>query len=162
MGLGTRIITGIAGTGLAAGVAYGLGGFDDTTRDEAGNIVESGGISVFNVQVGDCLLDIPGGEMVADSVGVPCSEPHLFEVYYEELITGLDSFDQQAIGERADAVCFEQYEQYVGTPYESSTLDFSSLVPTSESWAQGDNEITCLIASTDGSELTGSARSSGL
>ncbi|MEN9710038.1 MAG: hypothetical protein RL441_30 [Actinomycetota bacterium] len=150
MGIGRSIALAVAGTGLAAGVAAGLGGYDDTTRDDTGQIVNSGDISVFNVKVGDCLAGTPVGEGdVSDLVGVPCSEDHVNEVYAEELVTDLKDYDATALDDEANRFCEAAFESYVGISYNDSSLEFVYLAPSEESWAGGDNEITCMLTAAD-------------
>jgi hypothetical protein len=147
VGLIRNIVVGVSGTGLAASVAFSLGGFDNTTRDETGQIVESGEISVFNLQPGDCLADLNfSNEEVEQSVGVPCTEAHRFEVFAETTIKGLDGFSQEAIFAEADDFCGSRFDEYVGIPVNDTTLFVGYLYPTRESWANGDNEVTCYLS----------------
>jgi hypothetical protein len=165
MSIVRNIIVGVAGTGLAAGVAAGLGGFDNTTRDDNGQITESGGISVFNLQVGDCLndSDLESTEgVVSDSLGVPCTESHQLEVFAERLITDLTDYSETAINEEAESFCLTAFDSYIGIDYQSSSLDFTYLVPTIESWENGDNEITCIAVAPQGQTLNQSVRNSAL
>ena len=91
------IVVGVAETGLVASVAASLGGFDNTTRNDDGQITDSGGISVFSLQTGDCLMDgdlanLETAGTVSESVGVPCTVPHKYEVFGEKLVSDISSF----------------------------------------------------------------------
>lgn len=146
---------------IGAAVFGGAGAFDDNTvRDDAGAIIEGGGLGAFALQVGDCF-NFPDEEVVISLEALPCSQPHDAEAYL--------SFDQD--GEKypgADAVaaatergCFAAFKSFVGIPWEESELDISALEPTQESWEDGDDrEVTCAIVSYDSSKLVGSTRGS--
>jgi hypothetical protein len=58
-------------------------------------------------------------------------------------------------GERADDLCIDDFEPFVGTPYETSELDIGWLVPTDTSWANGDREIICFVYRVDLDKMTG-------
>lgn len=161
------IVVGIAGTGLAASVAASLGGFDNTTRNDDGQITDSGKISVFNVQVGDCLKD---GDLanhetrgsVSESVGVPCTEPHKYEVFGEKVISDLADFSRVAVISEAEEFCLSAFQSYIGVAYKDSLFEFTYLFPSADSWTGGDKEITCLVESGSSQMLNVSVRNSGL
>ncbi len=161
------IVIGVAGTGLAASVAASLGGFDNTTRDDDGQITNGGEISIFNVQVGDCLKDgdlanLETQGSVSESVGVPCTEPHKYEVFGEKIVSDLDSFSRVAVISEAEEFCLSSFQSYIGVAYKDSLLEFTYLFPTEDSWANGDKEITCLVESGSNEMLNVSVRNSGL
>jgi len=87
------------GVGVLALILWGVGGgivglvqglaanSDQSERSENGEISAEGKLGVLRFQVGDCLnnlyLDSEGKETeVATTTGVPCSDPHTFEVYH--------------------------------------------------------------------------------
>jgi hypothetical protein len=149
-------IVGVSGVGI---VSAGVLGFDATVRNDSGEIVESGALGVFSMQVGDCINDIDfGASEISEGLGVPCSEPHVYEVYYETFLEGLDL---ESIKQMADEECLSGFESYVGVPFKESALYYSVLFPSPESYDEGDREITCLLVTEDGSKLTGSMRGSG-
>ncbi len=61
-----------AGGGFAAG--YAVRG-DDDLRDERGRVIEATQVDVVDLQVGDCVRGVEGGESVAVEA-VPCRSPH--------------------------------------------------------------------------------------
>jgi hypothetical protein len=156
LGVIRNVITGIVGVGIVSAGAFAL---DATTRDESGVIVESGELGVFDFQVGDCIADLPTGE-VNKAVGTPCSEPHQFEVFAETYLSNASETLPADIEVQADEFCISEFDQFVGLPLEESVLNFSWLVPTSESWATGDKEITCLIHEKDEATISVSLRGS--
>ena len=128
------------------------------------SIIQSltGGTHSTNLEVGQCLKDL--GENTAEVSDVPvvdCSEPHLYEVYYEAELSGDDLPDQATIDSEAESACLGTgYSDYVGVAFEESEYGTTYLTPSQATWDAGDRKISCLITSADGSELTGSANGS--
>lgn len=152
----------IIGGAIAAGVAVfaGVGAMgDDTTRDDSGDIVESGGLGVYSFQIGDCIQFPVTDEQLVESVeGVPCSEPHDAQVYVEfDLAPGAFPGDD-AIFEAAAARCYAEFDAAIGIPYDSTPdLDFTAFTPVEEGWEAGDREVTCFVVRTDYEKWTGTA-----
>jgi hypothetical protein len=159
MGIGRVIAGTAAGLGLVGAGYTGLAGQDDTTRNDTGAIVESGELGAFRIRVGDCL-DSALGDEVESVEGIPCSNPHGFEVYHAfNLPEGDGSFPGDAtVGSAADDGCLAAFDSFVGIDYWSSSYDFVTLVPTEGSWdGLDDREVLCLLTTVDGTPLTGSA-----
>ena len=161
------IVIGVAGTGLAASMAASLGGFDNTTRDDDGQITDSGKISVFNVQIGDCLKDgdlanLETQGTVTESVGVPCTEPHKYEVFGEKVVSDLEAFSRVAVISEAEEFCLSAFQSYIGIAYKDSLFEFTYLFPSANTWSNGDKEITCLVESGSNQMLNVSVHNSGL
>jgi hypothetical protein len=145
------LIKKIAGGAAVAGVAVfgGVTAFgDDTTRNDRNEIVESGGLGAFAIEVGDCL-NLPSEFSEVQSVeGVPCSQAHSAQAYAVFDLVGFgDAFPGSAgFEEQATSGCLERFESFVGVPYEQSELYFMTLEPTEEGWVQlDDREIVCLL-----------------
>jgi hypothetical protein len=158
-----KIVAGVAaGLGLV-GVGYaGLAGQDDTTRDDAGQIVEGGELGALRIRVGDCFLDPMSGSTIEAVDAVPCSQPHMFEVYAAfNLAFGTDDPfpGGSAVDGLVDDGCYSRFFEFVGLGYEESIFDFSALYPTNLSWDEvDDREVLCLISNHDGSMKSGTAR----
>lgn len=117
------------------------------------------GTSVFELGVGDCFDDQDlEAEVITDVPTVPCSEPHDNEIYHEFTMTDAAYPGRDAAFDAADQRCLEQFESFVGIDYFASDLDIFSIVPTAESWADGDRGALCAIYAVDLSKLTGSMR----
>jgi hypothetical protein len=130
---------------------------DEAERDEEGTVVEGGDESVFDLQVGDCYNEATEDVGEVEDVGaVPCSEPHDFEVYFAFDMTETDYPGQDEAFLTGQDRCIEEFEDFVGIPYDESVLDIFVLAPTSESWDRGDREILCSVYALDESKLTGS------
>ena len=158
-----KVIAGVAaGLGLV-GVGYaGLAGQDDTTRDDTGQIVEGGELGALRIRVGDCFLDPMSGSTIEAVDAVPCTQPHMFEVYAAfNLDYGTDDpFPGiSAVDGLVDEGCYSRFPEFVGLEYEESTFDFSAIYPTSQTWEKlDDREVLCLIGNHDGSMKSGTAR----
>lgn len=110
---------------------------------ETAEITEGGQLDVFSVAVGDCFDD-EGGSEVTDVPVVPCSDPHDNEVYYDFTMDGTD-FDADAITAASEEYCAREFDTFVGLAYADSVLDWSTITPTSGSWAQGDRLVSCIV-----------------
>lgn len=134
----------------------------------AGGLIPSCGQgNVFELSVGDCFdeaADFDGGE-VSDVPIVDCEEPHDYEVFAtEDWNEGDDYPGDAALVEWADGVCEGAFESYVGSPYATSALYYTHLVPSAGSWTTGDREVACMLVEVDGNgevtKMEGSMRDS--
>ncbi len=121
---------------------------------------------VAALTVGDCLNGADG-ELVESVDVVDCSEAHDFEVYALPNNTASGDYPgADALFSWADQQCWEAFEPYVGVPFEESELFFTNLIPTDESWEQGNRSATCMLHRfDDGFRVVpsiGSARDSGV
>lgn len=129
----------------------------------------AGDTDIYDLSIGDCLNDpveaMPDEVVEVDSVeSVDCAEPHEAEVYALADLPGDAAADfpgDDAVAQQADEICFGRFEDYVGAPYEESSLDYSYYLPTAQSWSGGDREVACLAVDYDGELLTGSVAGSG-
>lgn len=137
-------------------------------RDASGAIVSGGNLDAFTIRLGDCFNDT--GPLGADESGevtslpgVPCAEPHDNEVY-AVFDVDYESFPgDEVMSELAFDECLARFEGFVGLVYEDSTLDITTLYPSSQSWGrQGDREVICAVYDMNDSKLTGSAEGSAI
>lgn len=109
---------------------------------------------------GPCYdLETEGG-FLSGWTEVSCSGSRQVEVSFsapfaDELFPG----DDYLATEAADT-CAGAFETYVGIPAEQSQYNMNWLVPTEETWAEGNRDGICLIMSEDGSALTGTIKGS--
>ena len=154
----------VIGTLLVLSLGLGCG----AQRDSSGAIVEEGQMSVFELRVGDCLTDqrIVDSEedaQLMSTVAVPCTDPHLQEVYFASDYKATAFPGTDTLIEYAYEVCEKAFPAYVGTPYMDSSLDFQIMYPTQESWSNGDQEVLCLLVPMEvGAEMVGSKKNSGI
>src|SRR5262245_16433271 len=149
MGIIKLVAAGAAGLGLV-GVGYaGLAGQDDTKRDASGAVVEGGELGAFRIRVGDCFNDVAQGAFESVTA-IPCSEPHVYEVYAAFFVNGDSDAPypgDTTLASDADSGCVDRFEGFVGTSFERSIYDGQSITPTRESWEQlDDREILCVLS----------------
>ena len=128
--------------GLAAGVVL-LLGLGACSQDP----------EVPTAEVGDCIESV--GLVVDELPTVDCDEPHEVQVVglYEH--DGDDFPGDEAISEEAFAECRELFENFVGAPFEETSLSVLPITPTEESWNEADDrESICVTSRDDGAELT--------
>ena len=121
--------------------------------------------SVFDLRPGDCFDDVTeGGEFAQETQTLPmvdCDDPHDNEAYAVYDMDDGPFPSQVAIDDEAIARCVPLFEDYVGSPYETSRLDIWWIFPTEESWNEGDQEVVCVLYDLDLNKLTGSMSNSG-
>jgi hypothetical protein len=146
----------------AAAIALGIGYLTTAQRGDDGALSTAGNVTVDELRVGDCFNagEFSEAEVeVSDVDGVPCDEPHTFEVfavanYGGDTYPGTDAQFQAAFGE----VCIPPFEGYVGIPYADSVLWASAITPTEEGWNDGDREFICHLHEENATPLTESQR----
>jgi hypothetical protein len=117
--------------------------------------------SVFHLSVGDCIVPPTSIQAEISTLKVvSCHEAHTQEVF--ALIkdnAGSNYPGAAALQTFANAGCLQQFEPYVGTAYEDSSLFYTYLLPSVRSWTQEDRTIVCVITTT-GQPLTASVHGS--
>jgi hypothetical protein len=147
----------------AVGIALAVGYITTAQRGDDGELSTAGNVTVDELRVGDCFnaaefSDSAEAE-VSDVDGVPCDQPHAFEVYAVADYAGdtypaTDPQFQAAFGE----VCVPPFESYVGIPYADSVLWASAITPTEEGWNDGDREFICHLHEENATPLSESQR----
>ncbi|HEY7451922.1 MAG TPA: septum formation family protein [Candidatus Limnocylindria bacterium] len=112
-------------------------------------------VSVFELEVGLCFDDPAESAQVFEVMSLDCGVAHDNEVYYLFDHDGSTFPGDAAMAASADDGCEGAFEAYVGIPYLESALYYTYLIPTQESWDDGDREIVCVIYE-PGEKLTGS------
>ncbi len=121
-------------------------------------------IDVGETGIGTCLrFDDTVGAEVTELPTVGCGEPHTHEIYAvfesaEAVYPGFEALEDVALTQ-----CLDAFDDYVGiSPFESS-LVYSWLVPTLNSWNQEDDrESICVVSTSNGAPLDRPVRDSGL
>ena len=160
----------IVGSGLI-GLACASG--NGVSRNESGQVVDSGEINVFEIRAGDCLDQLASGEEIGSADVVPCGQPHVYEVYadfdipgfpgalYPNILAAVDPA-LPSMAQIADEGCLDRFSGFVGTSYDLSEFYFNSLTPTSTSWDEADDRtVLCLLTNEFETAMTGTARNSG-
>lgn len=117
------------------------------------------GGNAFELETGQCL-DEPDTDEVVNVEIVDCSEPHDLEIYETAGLPDQD-FDPVAIDGASFEICRDAFDEFVGTPYADSELDIYYLIPSAESWSDGDREVVCAVYDLSGAQLTGTAENIG-
>jgi hypothetical protein len=142
---------------LATGITVAV--MTDADRDEAGTIVNEGEISVFDVQVGDCLELPAESEDIYSVTAVPCAQKHGAEAFARWKLKGEDFPGDKRVIRTADAGCSQRFATFVGRPLEKSRLEVMMVYPTRTSWNfQDDRSVICLITPPEGRQVTGTLR----
>lgn len=122
----------------------------------------AGGSSVFDVKPGDCIVEDTQVGEVADTQIVSCDAPHTYEAYHQFAVeVDGDSFPgvDQVKGQ-AEVNCNTAFTDFIGKPYEESTVGYSYLFPNETNWKNGDRDVTCLVKMPDNSITTNSLKGS--
>lgn len=121
-----------------------------------GSMRDRGLIGYFGLEVGQCYDSaMDGGYWGYEEVS--CDQGHEFEYYWVEELEEEAYPGEEWMLDRADEVCWTEYESYVGQSYESTTSpDYTWLHPTVETWSGGDRLIQCFLVDPEGGSLTGS------
>ncbi len=115
--------------------------------------------SVFQLEIGQCVNSETGEGEVSSVPIVECSEPHQAEIYALPQLPDGEFPGDEAVTETAQEECTgDVFTDYVGLPFERSEFEVTFLLPSAETWADGDREIACLIASTEPGSVRGSNR----
>jgi len=142
-------------------LAYGA--VTNADRDDSGEIVGEGTIDAFNIRVGDCFDDSSTvGDEVTNLPGVPCSQPHDYETYAVFDVSMTSYTSDEDMSALAYESCLERFDSFVGTDYDSSVLEITTLYPTNESWQQDDREIVCALFDMSNEKLVGSTKGRGI
>jgi hypothetical protein len=140
-------------------VVVGAGIFFAARRDDSGQIVGGGDLSVAELRVGDCfdLKDADQSE-VADVTAKPCSEPHEYElIFVGEMPEGAYPSDAETdayVGRE----CVPAFDDFVGLAYADSRLELFYFSPTEGGWSAGDRGIQCAVYDPADSTLTETLR----
>jgi hypothetical protein len=117
--------------------------------------------------VGECFTP-PDGRDPDDAVFavVGCDAPHAGEVVARVALADVPATDGSYPGDeevRVAAVdaCVAPFETYVGIAYAQSRYTLQPIVPSAESWADGDRAVVCVVVqlgpATGGDGATGPA-----
>ena len=120
---------------------------------------------INNVEEGECLenffsSDASGYGEVYFVQTTSCDGPHALEVYAvtETLWLGREPkgtiLDMDALFVQGEEWCAEQFEMFIGEPYERSRLAMWTFVPLPAAWDQGDRTVQCVVGEYDERTLT--------
>ena len=90
-----------------------------------------------------------------------CAGPHQHEVYAVLDYPGNRGAPypgDETLAAYANDRCIAAFSDYVGTPYQQSTLDYSTVQPTASTWSTGDRQVACVLHDADFVSLTGTMK----
>ncbi len=117
--------------------------------------------SAQEFEAGQCLNGLLDASTQVESLPVVgCDKEHEGEVYAVKK-SSLESYNMIEVGDEADEYCLAEFKTYVGTDYQESTLFFTHLTPSSQSWSSGDRDIVCILMPAEDT-VTGSLKGSNL
>ncbi|HSI99282.1 MAG TPA: septum formation family protein [Patescibacteria group bacterium] len=141
----------------AIAIFLAVGYFSTARRGDDGSLTSAGRVPVNDLRAGDCFNTGDETE-ISDVDGVPCTEPHEYEVF------AVDTHQADALPSDSElegifaSICLADFEDYVGAPYETSSIYASMISPSEGSWSDGDRTFTCVLYDPDDAELTESLR----
>jgi hypothetical protein len=106
-------------------------------------LMGKGTVTATEVEVGDCLAEIPDSARVLTVETVGCDQPHAGEVY--AVLTMPDgNFPAQAAIEEYQDRCQPELAAYSPAAMQDDSVQMYVLYPTPETWEQGDRAVTCI------------------
>ncbi|HYI66133.1 MAG TPA: septum formation family protein [Candidatus Limnocylindrales bacterium] len=138
----------------ALAIALVVGYLTTARRDDAGSLASAGTVSVDDLRAGDCFNTTDDVE-ISDVDGVPCTEPHQYEVFALATYEGDGTYPPDS---QLDAifteVCEPAFEPYVGLPWADSDIYGNMISPSEESWSEGDRAFICVLYDPEDEALT--------
>jgi hypothetical protein len=114
-------------------------------------------IKWIDLQVGDCVIDLPPADMSRVTVTVvDCATPHLAEVYLRAPMA-VDT----ATANVANKDCTAGFVPYTGRSVDGSPFSITFLIDSNQDRTGANptpSTVICLLQGADGQSLTGSAR----
>jgi hypothetical protein len=94
---------------------------------------------------------------------IDCAQPHTHEIFATLQSTESVYPGVEALGSFAQVTCLSAFEDFVGISAFDSSLSYTWLVPSLQSWNdKDDREVLCVLARRDASPLVGSMRGAGV
>jgi hypothetical protein len=102
-----------------------------------------GTVTATDVEMGDCLSEIPSDTRVLTVQTVGCEESHAGEVFAVLQMPGGEFPGQPTIDAYADK-CSPELASYSPSAMTDDSIQLYVLYPTAETWDQGDRAVTCV------------------
>lgn len=119
-----------------------------------------GTVSAFEIPTPSCFNtdQIESGSEVEL---LDCNTPHDSEAYASYEFTDATFPGDEVVEQTANQFCYDEFQAYIGTPWDTSEFDFYFLIPTQESWdGVDDREVLCIVQSPtmESASMAGSGR----
>ena len=134
---------------------------DELGRGPDGEITVPITLTFESLRVGDCFDVLnPDDPSLISLQGIPCSDEHVFEVFFVgDMPDGAFPGDE-AIFTFANENCLPAFEEYVGVAFDQSAWFATPLGPGEADWENGIQRVTCQLHNDGATPVTGSARGS--
>ena len=135
----------------------------DADADADGSHGPAGDGQIPTAEVGECITDQVANQRIASFEVVDCDEPHVGELIHKFDLPDGDFPDRATVEAAVEDECLgATFEEYVGSPYETSEVFNTPVTPTPSSWEQADDrEVLCFATLAGGVELSESVAGSG-
>lgn len=141
--------------GSIAGIVF------NAARGSGGDITKAGDMKLSDLRVGDCFDDKdPAAELIEDVKAAPCTQEHEYEMFLISSMTAGSYPSDTEFSSYIENECLPAFETYVGLAYEESELDVFYVVPSKDSWNDGDRAVRCAVYHPRIHRLTGSQKGS--
>lgn len=115
-----------------------------------------------DLRVGDCFAEPAEMDAIDDVQHQPCTEPHdsevIFVADYPAAKDAAVLSNEQHLA-YIESNCLPAFTAYTGLDLlAQEVLDVGYLVPTDESWREGDRKVICYAIRVDGSAMSQSVR----
>jgi hypothetical protein len=128
-------------------IVLAVGYFASARRDDQGAIASGGTVDVNDLRSGDCFNT--DEEEIKEVDGVPCDEPHAYQVFAVVTHDATAFPTDDEMGEVFRTKCVPPFEEFVGTDYDTSELYGQMITPSEDTWADGDREFICVLYEPD-------------
>ena len=135
----------------------------DTTSTTEAPLSAGRQLSFYVPAVGDCFDVRTADKQPNIYLKLDCALPHQNEVFATVDYPGRDyPTNPDALETLAKQKCPAAWTDYVGQPYETSSLEIAYFLPEQASWGNGVRHVIgCLVVDPSGDRITGSVRGSG-
>lgn len=119
---------------------------------------------IASADVGACLnIDDMGTTEITEIPTLDCGTEHDAQVVGKFNLSQDGDFPgTEGMRTEAEDGCLASFSDFVGTPFEESTLNMTYISPSQESWDSGDREILCVAYVDDGTLASESWEGAGL
>ena len=101
-------------------------------------------VGADEVEVGDCIEEIPQEARVETVETVDCQQPHAGEVYAQLAVPDVDFPGEDAIVEKYASKCEPELASYSSAAAQDMSISLVYLHPTQETWERGDRAVHCI------------------
>ena len=156
---GARLWLGV-GIGIAAVALIAFGFATAAHREDGGAITQSGSMHWTELRIGDCFSFTDKSEDVDTVTAAPCSESHVYEVFYVGQLAGGEYPSVDVLDADVNERCTPAFEAYVEHDYQTSVWYGSYVAPAEDAWNDGEHTLVCHLFNSTETAVTGSARGS--